>query len=77
MVCDLCGSPVTEEKVTYSLELPERWILVEKVPARVCAQCGERLFDLETVEKLQAIAWGQRKPDRVQETAVFDFSNVS
>ena len=36
MVCDLCSSPVTEEKVTYSLELPERWILVEKVPARVC-----------------------------------------
>ena len=30
MDCDLCGSPVTEEKVTYSLELPEHWILVEK-----------------------------------------------
>ncbi len=76
MVCDLCSSPVTEEKVTYSLELPKRWILVEKVPARVCRQCGEKLFDLETVVKLQTIAWGQKKPDRVQETAVFDFSKV-
>ena len=76
MVCDLCGSPVCEEKVTYSLELPERWILVEKVPAKVCHQCGERLFALETVEKLQAVAWGEQQPDRVQEMAVFDFTKV-
>ena len=77
MACDLCGSPLTEEKVTYSLELPERWILVEKVPARVCRQCGDQLFDLETVEKLQAIAWGKQEPVRFQETAIFDFSDVS
>ena len=76
MVCDLCGSPVCDEKVTYSLELPDRWILVEKVPARVCQQCGERLFDLDTVEKLQKLAWGQQQPDRVLETAVFDFTKV-
>ena len=76
MVCDVCGSPVTEEKVTYPLELADRWILVEKVPARVCRQRGERLFDADTVEKLQAIAWGKSKPDRVQETAVFDFNNA-
>ena len=77
MACDLCGSLVTKQEVTCHLELPERWILVEKVPARVCGQCGEKLFDTETVEKLQTIAWGQQKPERVQETAVFDFTKVS
>ena len=55
MVCDVCGSPVNE-KSDLPLEPADRWILVEKVPSRVCRQCGERIFDADTVEKLQAIA---------------------
>ena len=74
MSCDLCGSKVVEEKVTYSVELDGKWIIIEGVPAKVCAQCGEKLFSPKTVERLQKIAWSQEKPRRTVETPVFDFT---
>lgn len=62
-----------EQKVTHSLELEGRFILVENVPARVNVETGERFFAPETVERLQQIAWSQEQPKRVIETSVFEF----
>ena len=62
-----------EQKVTYSLELEGRFILVEHVPARVNVETGERFFAPETVEQLQQIVWSQEQPRRVIETPVFEF----
>lgn len=75
MACDLCGARVSDAMVTYPLELEGRWVLIEQVPARVCIQCGERLFTPDTVDKLQQIARGVQKPQRIQETPVFDFAS--
>ena len=77
MNCDLCGSPMTEQSVTYTIQLDDRLVVVEHVPARVCAQCGERLYAPETVERLQKTVWEQKKPSRVVETQVFDFAAQS
>jgi YgiT-type zinc finger domain-containing protein len=74
MTCDLCGSPLIEQEVTYTIEVDGQWVIIENVPAKVCPQCGERLFSPETVERLQQIAWGQKKPQRVVQTPVFDFA---
>ena len=74
MQCDLCGARMTEETVTYTLEVGGKLVVVEHVPARVCSQCGERLFSPETVERLQKTVWEQRGPSRVLETPVFDFA---
>lgn len=63
-----------EQKVTYTLETEGKFIIVENVPARVCLETGERLFSPETVERLQKIAWEQKKPNRVIETPVFEFA---
>ena len=63
-----------EQKVTYSIELDGKWIIIEGVPAKVCAQCGERLYAPETVERLQNIACSQEKPKRTVETPVFEFT---
>lgn len=74
MTCDLCGSPVVQQEVTYTIEVDGKWVIIEHVPARVCHQCGERLFSPETVERLQQIAWQRKKPQRVVQTPVFDFA---
>ena len=74
MTCDLCGSPLIEDRVTYTIELDGKWIIIEGVPAKVCPQCGGKLFSPKTVERLQQIAWGQKKPRRTVETPVFDFA---
>jgi YgiT-type zinc finger domain-containing protein len=63
-----------EQKVTYALEIGERFVLIENVPARVCLETGERLFSPETVERLQQVVWEQREPARVIETPVFEFA---
>ncbi|MGI8965594.1 MAG: YgiT-type zinc finger protein [Limisphaerales bacterium] len=63
-----------EQKVTYSLELDGKFILVEHVPARVCVETGERFFAPEVVERLQKIVFEHRKPSRTIETPVFEFA---
>ncbi|MBT4503918.1 MAG: type II toxin-antitoxin system MqsA family antitoxin [Gemmatimonadetes bacterium] len=76
MKCDICGGPVTEQTVTYRIELSDRLIVVENVPAKVCLQCGERLYSAGTVERLQRTVWEDKPPSRVLETPVFDFAGV-
>ena len=63
-----------EQKVTYTIELDGKFIIVENVPARVCVETGERLFAPETVERLQQTVWEGREPHRVIETPVFEFA---
>jgi len=63
-----------EQKVTYTIELDGKFIIVENVPARVCVETGERLFAPETVERLQQTVWEGRRPHRVIETPVFEYA---
>jgi len=65
---------LVETEVTYTLELGGKFYIVERVPARVCPETGEQFFSPETVERIQALIKGQRKPDRVVETPVYDYS---
>lgn len=74
MICDLCGGPLTEQEVTYTVQLGDRFVVVEHVPAKVCSQCGERLYSPDTVERLQRTVWEQRTPSRILQTPVFDFA---
>ena len=74
-------SPYTKEtlvdqKVTYTLEIDGKFIVIENVPARVCMETGEQYFSPETVEQLQQIAWEEKKPVRVIETPVYKFSGA-
>jgi hypothetical protein len=63
-----------EERVTYTLQVGDRFFVIENVPARVSELTGERLFSPETVERIQAIVWGEGAPVRVLETPVFRFA---
>ena len=74
MTCDLCGSTVKEQMVTYTIQLGDKLVVVEHVPAKVCVQCGERLYSPDTVERLQRTVWEQRSPSRMLQTPVFDFT---
>jgi YgiT-type zinc finger domain-containing protein len=63
-----------EKKVSYTLEMEGRVILIENVPARVCVETGEPFFSPQTVERLQEMIWEKRQPDRVVETPVYEFA---
>ena len=66
----------SEQSVTYTIEMDGKFYIVEHVPARVCLETGEQYFAPETVEKIQKIIWGQRKPVKVIETPVYEFGNL-
>jgi len=67
----------SEQHVTYTLEMDGKFYIVEHVPARVCLETGEQYFAPETVENIQKIIWGQKKPVKVIETPVYEFGLVT
>ena len=73
---DLSEERFVEQKVTYTLEVDGRFVIVENVPARVSERTGERFFSPETVESLQRIVWETRTPTRVIQTSVFEFPSA-
>ena len=73
---DVSEERFVEQRVTYTLEVDGRFVIVENVPARVSERTGQRFFSPETVESLQRIVWGTRTPTRVLQTPVFEFPSV-
>jgi HTH-type transcriptional regulator / antitoxin MqsA len=67
----------SEQEVTYISEVEGRVIIIERVPARVSLSTGERLYSPETVERIQAIIWGQAPPARTVSAPVYEFSDIS
>lgn len=63
-----------DSKVTYTLEMDDKFIIIENVPARVSEETGEQFFSPETVERLQQTVWGQEMPKRMIETPVYEFA---
>ena len=73
---DISEERFVEQRVTYTLEIDQRFVIVKNVPARVSERTGERFFSPETVESLQRIVWGTQTPTRVIQTPVFEYPKV-
>lgn len=54
-VYPLCIGQVKPGTTTFSLDLQSGVIVVRKVPALICQQCGEEWLDDEQVAKLEKI----------------------
>jgi YgiT-type zinc finger domain-containing protein len=65
---------MVDAKVTYTLEHGGRFYIVEHVPVRVCKETGEQYFAPETVERIQALIKGKKKPNKVIETPVYEYA---
>jgi YgiT-type zinc finger domain-containing protein len=65
---------LVEKKVTYTLEVDGKLIVIENVPARVNLETGEQLFAPETVEHLQKLVWEQKKPKRMLQVPVYEYA---
>ncbi len=65
---------LVEKRVTYSLELNGKFILIENVPARVNEETGEQFFAPSTVMLLQQIILDGQEPKRVIQTPVYSYA---
>lgn len=65
---------LVEKRVTYSLEVADRFVIIGDVPARVNVETGERYFSPETLERLQQAVWERYRPVRTIETPVYEYA---
>ncbi len=55
MECLYCKGELVRRRVSYTATRRGYHLILDDVPAWVCKQCGETLFDEETVEAIQAM----------------------
>jgi YgiT-type zinc finger domain-containing protein len=65
---------MVDTEVTYTLEHDGKFFIIEHVPARVCGETGEQYFAPETVEHIQAVIKGRKKPTKTIETSVYEYA---
>jgi YgiT-type zinc finger domain-containing protein len=58
MECLYCKGPLVREKVSYTATRKGYHLIIHDVPAWVCEQCGEPLFDEKTVDAIQEVLQG-------------------
>lgn len=72
--CHTCGfNEAEEEFVDEVFNLNGVDVLVEHIPAMVCARCGEKIFSRETTERVRQLVQGDVEPVRAISLHVFEF----
>ena len=70
--CHVCGHDVAKsELVSEVFNLGGRRVLVEGIPALVCAHCGEATFSRETTEQIRRMVHGPGRPVKTVPLDVF------
>ena len=73
--CHVCGSTESRvELVSEIFQIDGQPVLVENIPAQVCARCGEEIFSRETTEKVRLIVHGKMKPIKSVQMDVFAYA---
>lgn len=63
-----------EKRVTYTLQINGKFVVIENVPARVNEETGEQFFSPTTVEQLQEMILTGQEPDRFTQVPVYDYA---
>ena len=72
--CHVCGATqARQEFVTEVFMIDGNRVLVEGIPATVCARCGEVTFSRETTERIRRMLHGEAKPVRAEVLEVFAY----
>ena len=74
MNCFYCKGEMEHGFTKFILDLGHCVVIVKNVPAMVCKQCGEKVFDDGTMERLEQIV-DSVKHSLVQEVAIVVYSD--
>jgi HTH-type transcriptional regulator / antitoxin MqsA len=70
--CHVCGHDAAKsEFVSEVFNVGGRRVLVEHIPASVCAHCGEAVFSRETMEQIRLLVHGDARPVKTVPMDVF------
>ncbi|SFP96321.1 YgiT-type zinc finger domain-containing protein [Lachnospiraceae bacterium XBB1006] len=76
MGCLLCKSEaLVESKSTYFAQTKDCYVIIENVPCMKCEQCGEVVYSLSVMQKIETIL------DKIQNIAskifIMDYSKAA
>ena len=73
--CPVCSSSRSRvELVEETFKIDGRHVLVDRIPAQICRQCGERSFSRETTEKVRRLVRGSESPRESVTMPVYEFA---
>ena len=53
--CSLCKGKLKKDKINHVVDIDDLIIIIKKVPAEACKQCGEYFLDHEIAQKVEEI----------------------
>lgn len=62
--CEYCAGSIVEKRVTMHRKVHGKYILIENVPAGVCAKCGSRYFAANVLKTIEESLRGRRAAER-------------
>ena len=73
--CHVCGAMEARQVLVDEVFVIDgKHVLVEGIPANVCARCGEATFSRETTERIRRMVHGEAQPVRVAAMDVFAYA---
>jgi HTH-type transcriptional regulator/antitoxin MqsA len=60
-----------EKTITVDLRIGDKLFVIEEVPAKVCNNCGEKVFIPDITRKLQNLVKRRHKASRIVKVPVF------
>ncbi|HDH04570.1 MAG TPA: YgiT-type zinc finger protein [Nitrospirae bacterium] len=73
--CHVCGSTEAKKRfVNEIFQIDGKPVLVEHIPAIVCARCDEETFSRETTERIRRMVHGEAKPVKSISMDVFAYA---
>jgi HTH-type transcriptional regulator / antitoxin MqsA len=72
--CYVCGATqAKQEFITEVFLIDGKAVLVEGIPATICARCGDATFSRETTERIRRMLHGEGKPVRAEVLEVYAY----
>jgi len=65
--CPVCGGTKKDGETTFTVDFGSGVVVVRKVPATICSQCGTDWIDDEIATKLEAIVNNAKEKHNVVE----------
>ena len=73
--CAVCQAKESrDELVAEVFQIDGQYVLVDRIPAIVCARCGEESFSRDTTEKIRLLVHGQAESTKSITMPVFEFA---
>lgn len=75
--CYRCGGDMVPGTTRYVYTDGDQTVIIDRVPAIICGQCGERAFAATTVDEITRIVRERPQAARYLAVSVYDFGQAA